>query len=301
MQLLVVNEELHLLLAILKILARGAYRLYLLMSNQIFLFLLSKRKSKSFQMKIKNALLLLICLLAMSFLYWLCFGFLQDELYLIGSILKRTLFLCFLIKWFKNNLDKEQYLKNNKLIMALLIVLLLFAFAWKATKIELNLANLVLNVGLLSSSLFTGILEEFMFRLYIFYAMIYGLDRTSKGYYFKTIVYTSLLFSFAHMIHLLGPTPIFGVVNQMFLAFFLGILLQLFFIRFGNILLPSVIHALINYHTAFSKITANRSSFGEEEITLVTAVFLCCTIGAIFWYITGSVLLPKKAVVKRTM
>lgn len=44
----------------------------------------------------------------------------------------------------------------------------------------------------------------------------------------------------------------------------------------------------------------NRSSFGEEEITLVTAVFLCCTIGVIFWYITGSVLLPKKVVVKRT-
>ena len=81
MQLPEVNDELHLQLAILKILARGAYRLYLLMSNQIFLFLLSKRKSKSFQMKIKNALLLLICLLAVSFLYRLIFGFLQDELY----------------------------------------------------------------------------------------------------------------------------------------------------------------------------------------------------------------------------
>ena len=140
---------------------------------------------------------------------------------------------------------------NKHIIKYLIISLILVLFSIKIVTAEIieNQYNLSFykHYLYLISCFSIGLFEEVFFRIFVFY-FIYSLIKSSKNQILKAVIYSSIVFGLAHITNFLNPDyePL-AVINQVLLAFGLGLLFQCLFIRLQNITIIVTLHALINY------------------------------------------------------
>ncbi|MEJ7823447.1 MAG: CPBP family intramembrane glutamic endopeptidase [Chitinophagaceae bacterium] len=104
--------------------------------------------------------------------------------------------------------------------------------------------SLLLLFGL--NAFFTGALEELTLRGMVLSLLLKHYSRM-KNPFFKAIFLSSFLFGIAHFIGLIKhPDNIEGITKQVILAIGIGFYLAALFFRTKNIIVPIVIHFLIN-------------------------------------------------------
>jgi uncharacterized protein len=165
--------------------------------------------------------------------------FISYDILFILSRLLLTLYIIYI--WFilKNNTFNYGILSNKKwLILSILITLLCFLIVTKNIETEILSRYYLLLVECIT----VGFLEEFLFR---YIAFDYFFSKSKK--YAHTAVLVSLLFALFHISNLFTGSSIFSVINQIEVAFLLGLLLQFVFLKTSNLIIVSTIHALINF------------------------------------------------------
>ena len=113
-----------------------------------------------------------------------------------------------------------------------------------------------------------GFFEELFFRVLIFGYTCYFFTSSNllkKNNYYREIALTSLLFALLHLTNIFNADYDWtSVINQIVIAFLLGILFQSIFIRFNNILLISIIHGMLNYNGEVSNELLKLNKFTVE-------------------------------------
>ena len=110
-------------------------------------------------------------------------------------------------------------------------------------------------------------MEEFLFRVYVFgFLLQYGKERNYKNPIPRALILSSLLFGVAHIFNVFrDDIEVYSVINQVILAFGLGMLFQSLLIRFKSILIPIVIHSIINYLGMYKRYLYEESFFEAEQ------------------------------------
>lgn len=104
------------------------------------------------------------------------------------------------------------------------------------------------------STFAVGILEEFAFRGAVFPLFIKSLKETKRPILMGAVL-SSLMFGLVHFINLFSqPENLIGITSQVFFATSIGVFFCGLMVRTENILIPCIIHALINF------------SFGADEL-----------------------------------
>lgn len=161
----------------------------------------------------------------------------------------------FLIKkltfWLFSGLINWRSFKNPQaLLIPLTFILGGFATNWN-TYYTSNPSKLCLFLFFVFS---VGIVEEVVFRGIIFPLLIKNFKNVKKPI-LKAAILSSFLFSAVHFVNLFSqPENIIGITSQVFFALSIGVFLCGLMIRTENILIPIVIHALVNF------------SFGSGEL-----------------------------------
>ena len=97
------------------------------------------------------------------------------------------------------------------------------------------------------STLGVGILEEFVFRGTIFPLFIISFKNTNRPLLISAVL-ASLAFGLVHFINLFSqPENIAGIISQVFFATSIGVFFCGLMVRTENILIPCIIHALVNF------------------------------------------------------
>jgi len=142
---------------------------------------------------------------------------------------------------------KSQFSFFNGLLLFLLFVSLIGIVAE-----ELLLKNVDLSwfayaaYGLFTIS--TGFFEEFLFRFLIFFGLLRWFASYSLRHVLVAMLITSFVFGLMHLLNLRHPYYKFqGVLNQIILAFGLGMLFQAVLIRYRSMLVIILLHAAVNF------------------------------------------------------
>ncbi|MFZ1527417.1 MAG: CPBP family intramembrane glutamic endopeptidase [Ferruginibacter sp.] len=112
--------------------------------------------------------------------------------------------------------------------------------------------------------------EEVIFRLYLFNLFV------SEGYKnYRAIIFSSILFSLMHIVNIFRYDDIWAIVNQLILAFFMGILLCSLYTISRSILLVSVYHFIVNIPLAMKRIAKVpvENNAGLEHLSLGENIF----------------------------
>jgi len=164
-----------------------------------------------------------------------------------AKILLSLLTLFFIVKW--NLVKIKRLFKNNKIVFPLILTSIFMSVKFVINSAtEQNILIIDTNHFLFFfSCLSVGLFEELFFRVFVFY-FLSTFCFSGKNNLIKSILATSLIFGLIHFTNFFNPDyDKLSVINQMFLAFSLGILLQSLFIKSKNLYLIIIVHALINY------------------------------------------------------
>ncbi len=138
----------------------------------------------------------------------------------------------------------------------------------------------------LISCLSVGLVEELIFRHYLFGVFI-GNNPTPN---FKHTIFSalgaSLLFGLAHFTSFMKWDYV-SVINQVFFAFAIGFFFQAIYIRFHGVLLPVIVHTLVNfwggraYYSPDEAIAPTQTPEGAGTFNLI---FILCAILFVFGF-----------------
>lgn len=138
--------------------------------------------------------------------------------------------------------------------------------------------NRYFHISYIFESFATGFFEEILFRVFIFYSLVNSGFLKLESRIFKSYVLTSIIFGLCHITNVFYY-DVFSVINQMLLAFGLGMIFQLLFTKYNNILLIGSLHAIINYFGMRNSTLLQTKSITEaSELTNVflnIGVFVC--------------------------
>jgi membrane protease YdiL (CAAX protease family) len=197
-----------------------------------------------------GAVLLLICLMVL-FIARKVLNLYIDKIevnYLILSIIKLVV-LYGVIKFIaKENYYKRKFFKNNFIFSALIIVVTLFSYSNTQKVIVSNHfdINTYLHIVFIFKCFATGFFEEIVFRVFLFNSIIQSHIFLQKKNIFTSYILTSVLFGLVHFTNV-STSDFFNVLNQVLLAFGLGMIFQVLLAKYNNILFISSLHSLINY------------------------------------------------------
>lgn len=94
----------------------------------------------------------------------------------------------------------------------------------------------------------TGFFEEFLFRFLIFFGLLRWFASYSLRHVLVAMLITSFVFGLMHMLNLRHPNyALQGALNQVILAFGLGMLFQAVLIRYRSMLVIILLHAAVNF------------------------------------------------------
>lgn len=168
---------------------------------------------------------------------------------LISKILIRCTFavivLQLIVKWGYGTFLRQF---KNTLIVGLIFVPIVY-ISFQHIQDEIDIANLTIgffeNVLYLTSTFATGLYEELFFRILAF-SLVFNYFDNKKENILKSVILTSLLFGIAHFINLFKINS-YTIIIQVLIAIGFGLLLQSLLLRFKNIFIVIIVHALINY------------------------------------------------------
>jgi membrane protease YdiL (CAAX protease family) len=187
------------------------------------------------------------------------------------------LFIWYKIKRYKFNYD---ILKSKKwLLFSFVIIIICFSAVTKNSDPSfLNKYYL-----LLAECICVGFLEELLCRYILFE---YLLTKTKK--YNVSIALASLIFAIFHISNLFSGSSIYSTINQIELAFIIGLLLQFVFIKTNNLIIIITIHAVINFLGSHSSLTshieAQKISFNDFILNqLFILVIYLMVVPIYFW------------------
>lgn len=151
------------------------------------------------------------------------------------------------IKVKKTKLCSSLQFNKSKILLSFYFTLILLAFF-----LSVNIYNSVKytdKIIFLVYCLCVGFFEEILFRVFLY-------NNLSKIKVFKNrsialIIFTSLIFGLIHLINFMHNTTVYSVLNQVVLAFGLGLLLQTIFYKFSNYFFIGILHGLINFFGSF--------------------------------------------------
>lgn len=188
-------------------------------------------------------------------------------------------------------INKEGFLnwssifRNNWLYIILTSIIIYFSLShtFHAIQDSKAVVSSFSHYTYLLLSISVGFFEEFFFRVLIFGYVCYLYSNSepySKKNYYKEIIITSLLFAMLHITNIFNSDYDYvSVINQIMIAFLLGLVLQSIFIRTNNIWFNAILHGMINYNGSISeelikiKSTVSDSSDGNSIFqTLITVL-----------------------------
>jgi membrane protease YdiL (CAAX protease family) len=150
--------------------------------------------------------------------------------------------------------------------------------------------------------LLTGIFEELLFRIFVFYYLVkLAGDLYSKSL-IKVIWYSSVIFGLAHVSNFfnseISKINVLSDINQILIAIFIGMLLQCIYIRLKSILLIITLHFVVNYFGSYRTYLlepdfaaiANGYSLSDVFISLIIIIIL----GTVLVIPTSYLLIRKK-------
>lgn len=137
-----------------------------------------------------------------------------------------------------------QKFKNiQAIIIALGFIIMGISANWTTytnTKVELLILFTL-------STFAVGIVEEFVFRGTIFPLLIKSF-KTNNRPILRSAVLSSFMFGLVHFLNLFRqPENIIGITSQVFFATSIGVFFCGLMVRTENILIPGIIHALVNF------------------------------------------------------
>lgn len=154
-----------------------------------------------------------------------------------------------------------------------IIILFIFYFSYFDTEEIISSNNLKINRSLHLSYIIecfsTGFFEEILFRVLIFYTLVNSNLFKTETHVFQSYIATSAVFGLCHLTNLFHY-DLSSVINQIILAFGLGLIFQMLFTKYKNLLFIAALHALINYFgMRSSTLLQIKSNAGNSELTNV--------------------------------
>jgi membrane protease YdiL (CAAX protease family) len=191
--------------------------------------------------------------------------------FLIVSCVK--LILTFFIFQSLGNEQKKvsSFIKNWPIFSLITIVVAYFSYSNTQNIIEsknLDISH-YFHASYIFKSFATGFFEEILCRVFLFYSLVNSNLFTIENRVFKSYITSSLIFAFCHITNLFHY-DIFSVINQILLAFGLGLIFQILFTKYKNLLFIASLHTLINYFGMRSSTLFQVKSIAEDvELTNV--------------------------------
>lgn len=144
--------------------------------------------------------------------------------------------------------------KNVKNIRAIIIPIIFIVLGVSSNWSTYSQAETKLVLLFAISTMAVGFVEEFVFRGAIFPLCIKAFKKTNRPIVLSAIV-SSLMFGIVHFVNLFSqPENIMGITSQVFFATSIGVFFCGLMVRTENIVIPCIIHALVNF------------SFGADEL-----------------------------------
>lgn len=153
-------------------------------------------------------------------------------------------------------------IKNTLSFLIISVILIVISFNYINILIDNsgNVLNSKIHFEFLIYCLTIGVFEELFFRVYI-YHYLHNICQKKEKNLIQIILITSLIFGLAHISNIFNPEYIKAtVINQILLAFSIGILLQSIYIRTKSIILVIAIHSLIDYFGMFKRYLLKENS-----------------------------------------
>lgn len=143
-----------------------------------------------------------------------------------------------------------------------------------------NLRDININIALITfiTTFLPVLFEEILFR-YFSLNFLYSRGLTIR----KSGFYTSLFFGLLHLINI-SHSNFISIINQSFLAFFLGMLIFTVIKNSGFFYLGCFLHLLINLSNAINSL--QESNFQNSPITLTNAIISFISINIVFFPFT---------------
>ncbi len=202
-----------------------------------------------------------------------------------SGLVVRSLMICLVFLLVKRlrfekftGLDTPGNFKNIQAIfIPLAIILVGISNNWR-TYINAEVHILFLFVGFVVA---VGLLEELVFRGTIFPLCVKAFKNIRRPILIGGIL-SSLLFGAVHFVNLFSqPDNLAGIISQIFFALSIGVFFCGLMVRSQNILIPAIIHALVNFsfgagelNTAVGDISIINSGEGMNWNSIIpTAIF----------------------------
>lgn len=176
------------------------------------------------------------------------------------SILFRLIFLLIALYLIQKNNIHYTVITKHRYFLIPMFTIILMGF-WGMYRIfdsgTLNFNN-TSHLYFLGNSIVTGFFEEFTFRVLIFSLTFRIFVKKNVRNQLKAVLIASMCFSLVHFINFINQkTDIVSSINQMLFAFYIGILFQSLYIKFGSILFVSFLHGFINFFAGYNMQLSN--------------------------------------------
>lgn len=148
-----------------------------------------------------------------------------------------------------------------KLLLPAAVALLVYVVLYRQKIFEHGVEDISSIALILVSTFFTATGEEFVFRGYIYYVL-----RKYTNPVLKSIFISTILFALTHSINFTKHGDVWAIINQIFFAMGLGLILSAVFYLSKNIWVSGIFHTIVNLPSAFSKFKTVESSIIENEL-----------------------------------
>lgn len=158
----------------------------------------------------------------------------------------------------------------------------------------------ITNVKFFLSNLSTGIFEEVLFRVFVFYFIMQRM-KNKKNAIWKSTLWTSLCFGLVHTLNFVSGLDIVSYIILVVFATVVGIILQGFYLRTKSIILVAVLHGLINYFGKYDSYFIGSSVEilkGVDWGSLLSSLAIFGILSLIFiapirWYLISKARVPE--------
>jgi membrane protease YdiL (CAAX protease family) len=155
--------------------------------------------------------------------------------------------------------------------------------------------NLVVLILFSGSVLAIGFVEELIFRGILLPLFIKSFIN-NKNSLLLSVILSSLLFSCIHLINLISqPDNLVGILSQVFFALSIGVFFGGLMLRTENILVPAILHALINFAFGSGKLKNETHDILNDDILnkIDWSSLVPTTIFFIFIFLSGIYMIRK--------